>query len=40
LNGTLHILLRAKDANLFGGNKLSVKEKKEGLCWSMAMRLV
>jgi hypothetical protein len=40
LNGTLETLFRVNDTHLLGENKLSVKEMKEELSWSLAMRLV
>jgi hypothetical protein len=40
LNETLEILFCANDTNLLRENKLSVKEMKEGLSWSLAMRIV
>jgi hypothetical protein len=40
LNETLEILFCANDTNLLGENKLSVKEMKQGLSWSLTMRIV
>ena len=40
LSETLEIMFCANDTNLLEENILSVKEMKEGLSWSLTMRLV